>query len=185
MKKTLLLFTGTHSTGKTSTLNALTEVLRIKHDKLLGGSRVLKELGIIKETDAKADTVDQMLINAEMALKMYETVTTDSELVISERSPVDVLAYASMLSIPKYVIEYNNRLLRTTINRTDVNIIFIYFPMNIPYVADEVRVAESRDIIDSNIMNIMNIYGIKYYTLKMLSIQDRVREILKLINLKE
>ena len=184
-KNLVVLFTGTHSTGKTTALHKVSEKLSAKHLIIAGGSRPLKEMGIINNTDAKADATDQMLINAELLMKYYEISTSDIELFIAERSPVCVFSYAKMLKdIPEYVLKFNERFLRSTFGRDDIEILTIYFPPNIPFVEDDVRVSSSRKAVDDNIKEILREYNIDYYTLDATDLDERVEVICSLINMR-
>ena len=188
--KTVLMFTGAQNTGKTTTLHALSksiEPLGCDYMVVSGGSRFLKDIGMLEQVDLKASAIEQMLINAELLLKYYETVPSDIPLILSERTPICVYSYArNIKGVPDYVLKFNERFLKTTLERKDLNIIVLYFPIldAIKFREDGVRLKSSQKIIDNTIRQVLKEYNIQYYTMKTADLNERI-ELIKRIIKKE
>jgi nicotinamide riboside kinase len=115
-------------------------------------------------------------------MKYYETMPSDIPLILSERTPVCVYSYARHIKdVPQYVLDFNDRFLKSTLKRKDLRFITIYFPTNIDFVADEVRLHSSRELIDETIRQILSEYNIEYYTMNETNLDTRVEIILTLI----
>lgn len=168
--KTVVLFTGTVSTGKTTMLKAL--------DNYFSGlvsvsiiSEVIRDLikkGILGKVDVGADNDNQIIITASLMFQFFEKLHDDKLILIAERSPIDTLAYSRhRRSSFHYINELNEQFLKTlfAFDKSEYNIICFYFPPILPFEEDNIRNKEGQKIIDNEIQKILKEFNINYITI--------------------
>ena len=172
-----IVFTGTHSTGKTTLLkefvgknyNIITEVVR-----------ELAKTGIKINKDG--DYLGQTII-----FNKYLEKLLCADNFISDRCLVDVLAYTKYLVDAGKVDKelYDNQLKSFIMfNETCPDVMYCYFPIEFDMVEDGVRVQDDnfRKEIDKNIMYILNSTGTKYVTIKGTH-EERVEKLNSILNM--
>lgn len=156
-----IVFTGTHSTGKTTLLKEFAD----KGYKII--TEVVRELAktgvkINKDGDYDGQTI---------IFNKYQEKLLLEDNFISDRCLVDVLAYTKYLVDEGKVDKelYNSQLMSFILfNKMRPDIVYCYFPIEFDMVEDGVRVQDDdfRKAIDSNILYILNSTGTKYMTIK-------------------
>ena len=159
MNKRICL-TGTHGSGKTTTLNlfkeagypVITEVVR----------NLVKEKGITINKEG-TDATQRMVFNT------YSKVLDETTKYVSDRGLTDVISYtaAGVMDgkVSHEVLDEQEQLLKGfTDNNPDI--VYIYFPIEFPVVADGVRSVDEnyRQQIDRLIHDTLDGLGVDYLT---------------------
>lgn len=168
-------FTGTMSVGKTTLVNELRKLEQFKDYKFFTErSKELKELGIPLNKDSTIK--GQTIFMAERATELM------NENMITDRTIIDVIAFtiasshifsdvkASMINIASYLVkEYD---------------LIIYIPPTLAIEDNGIRETDSeyRKVIDVNIKSLLHDFGVDYYTLKSDEVENRINEIVKVVN---
>lgn len=173
-----IVFTGAQSTGKTTVLNrfgesgkrVITEVVR---------NLAAKGVKINKDGDEKGQTV---------IFKEYEKLLGEvtMEGYFSDRGLIDVVAYTMYLYDTGKVSEkFLNKQIKALqkFRETNPDIVYCYFPIEFPVVADGVRDMdeEFRAAIDINIQRLIQICGIQPIFIRG-SIEERLQKIVRVYN---
>jgi nicotinamide riboside kinase len=185
--KSIVTFTGSVSTGKTTLLHLLKGYVASNHYKvsvITEFVRELKEAGVIKNNDIDGDNNTQVMITCEQMLQYFERLFDDSQVVIAERTPIDILAYSRHSNCSESIIESAERYLRAFLNMKNSHNLFIfYLPPVIPFESDNVRVEEGREIIDKEILNILSEFNIKHFKVTENDLHDRFEFIRNILNI--
>ena len=184
--KTAILFTGSTSTGKTTLLKCLQEHFIQKDvpvSVITEFVRELKSRGVINCNDIEGNDYTQNIITSEQMLQYFEKIYDENNILIAERTPIDILAYCRNSDVSDYTKECAERYLKALFSCKDVNFFIFYFPLVIPYEEDSVRIKEGYKIIDSEILNILCEYNISYIDMCEGSVEERKQYVLKITNL--
>ena len=174
MKNLRIGLTGSHSTGKTSVLNALKSVR--------GEYNYITEIARKFDIKAAGENRTQVQIDILRAQIIAENKYYSNGF-ISDRTVIDNLAYFMAIDEkcrrPATTKMYNG-IVELRLARV-YNIIF-YFPIEFPIVADGFRFEDSdfQKKIDRNILTIMKQNNVYYYTVRG-SVKNRVEYILGII----
>jgi len=174
--KTIILFTGAGSTGKTTMLKALETHFskQFKVSVISEFIRTLIDRKVLDKVDIGADNNNQVIITAELMCRFFEKILNKGQLIIAERSPVDTLAYSRhRKDSTQYVNELNERFLKVIYGFKGVKIITFYFPPILPFEEDGVRNKEGQKIIDMEICKILEEFNIDYITVSNPNFVDR------------
>lgn len=167
-----IILTGAQGTGKSTVLNhfkengwnCITEVVR----NLAKEGVKINELG-----DEEGQT---RIFNA------YYDLLSKKESYISDRGLTDVMAYTIYLN-NEMGVNLNALALEQMIDfqyfsKQNEDIIYCYFPIEFPVVDDGVRSVneEFRSIVDGTIKSILDLSGIKYYTISG-TVEERIKQL--------
>lgn len=184
-KKIVVFFTGSGSTGKTTLFTEVSNLLSRSNVSYSTCTEVVRDLyksGVIKDADVTAKDKSQILISAEMFLRFEEEFLKDVPIIISDRSPIDTLAYSrNKEDSLEYCNKYNERYLKVIFNTSDIIFLTFYFPPIIPFEKDYIRVEEGQRIIDKEIINILSEFKIPYKSLDMVDLKERIKFVTNLI----
>ena len=144
-----IAFTGSHSTGKTTLLEAVRETKKLKDIAII--TEVVRNFqkNYNIKLNEQSDSFSQLLICNE-----YLKILLTNDHFLSDRSMIDCLVYTTWLyrntqsNIPDFVIRYQEALLNEYMKLYDH---IFYTPIEFPLVEDGVRSSKSeyRDQIDS------------------------------------
>ena len=176
--KICVLFTGTISTGKTTLLEKVKkelDELRFSYSIITSVVRELVKKNIIeKEVDILANNKNQITITAEYTCQYWEKLQDDSIILLSDRSPIDLIAYSRCR---KDASDYSNRLAERVLNNLfsfkGVKFLVFYFPPIIPFEKDEIREEKGRKKIDIEIKKILKEFKIPFIKMEEADLQKR------------
>ena len=160
MKNTKICLTGSQSTGKSTVLNlfkevgypVITEVVR----------NLVKEKGITINKEG-TDATQRLVFNT------YSKVLGETEKYVSDRGLTDVISYTAAGvfegKVSKAVLDEQEVQLKELI-ANNPDIVYIYFPIEFPVVADGVRSVDEdyRKQIDNLIHDTLDGLGVDYLT---------------------
>jgi len=184
--KYLFLFTGAGSTGKTTLIRALDDYF-IKNDiynysTISESVRNLLKNGIINKVDIGVDNNNQVIITLELMSQFFEKLGSCAQFIISERSPIDTLAYSRHRDDSStYIDKLNERFLKTIYNFEDSEVITFYFPPVIPFTEDGVRNKRGQKIIDEEIKKILEEFNINVVTVYEVEFEERFNFVKEII----
>ena len=186
--KLIVLFTGSGSTGKTTLLNKFKsdfEYVGMNCSFITGFVRDLIKQGIIGEVDINASNHNQVVITSELMCQFWEKLQDSNSLVISERCPIDTLAYSrNRKDSTEYVNKLNERFLTNVFNYKDVKFLVFYFPPILPFEEDNIRNKEGQRVVDEEIKRILEEFKIDYIPVDISEFEERYFFILKTIKEK-
>jgi len=170
---------GTHSVGKTTLVN------NIKKRMISSNIHVIPEVArvlIDKGFKLNQDITEYGIVNYITDYLFFER-TINSEILISDRSLIDLLAYVktnNSKKIRKKYVELIEEVVYEESKRFDF---YIYLPIEFKLIQDNVR-PENIDYqkqVDITLVNLFKLYKIKPYTITG-TISQRTNQVLKIIN---
>jgi hypothetical protein len=171
-------FTGSHGTGKTTQMEYFLRV-HPEFNRLEMERRHLAEQGIIKINKAAAPW-DEIVISGCAMLAMLST----SSPFISDRSWVCKCAYAQALPFSQELLEAYHVVNTNSFFGVTEQDKYFYFPPIIELEDDGVRSIDPvyQKEIDYWVQFYLDYFGIPFYTIEQLTVQDRHFEIEKELN---
>lgn len=171
-----IAFTGTHSTGKTTLLEALRTEPSLSHFYFDANvTRWVKSLGFAINEHTSSESQEINMLKRVANLNTYDNL-------IADRSIADVLAYSiNSDMVTKESLKYQQDLVDNNIHKYDI---LFYIPPVFPGVDDGERAVgeEYRAKIDASIIRIVNPRPLNVYVLDQLSIRERLQKIMDVIN---
>ena len=178
--KIVILFTGSTSTGKTTLLKALQEYYNDTSISVMTEVvRELKQKKIIDKADVGVDSYTQLIITSEAMRQYFEKLNDNNSLLISERSPIDVLAFTRHSNCSYFVKNLAQSLIHLVYNYKKTTFITFYFPPTLKFEQDDIRIEEGRDPIDKEILSILEEFHIPYITMIDGSVEERKQFVLR------
>lgn len=172
----IIQFTGTGSTGKTTVSDLLAE--KYGFNAIRESAReIAKEQNVA--VDTKANPEIQAAINERLFRKFIKAVNEPDMPHVFDRSFICCYAYtmAGGYATAKLLRQINAL---TTLSVKIVDGTF-YFPPVIDFVQDDVRVKDSRDIVDSHIREYLSTKRIASYTVEKATPEERAELIMKIL----
>lgn len=172
----IIQFTGTGSTGKTTVSELLVEKYGFKTFRE-SAREIAEERGVLVDTKASVST--QLYINQRLFEKFVNALADPDALYVFDRSFICCYAYtmAGGYATAKLLRQINAL---TTLSVKIVDGTF-YFPPVIDFVQDDVRVKDSRDIVDSHIREYLSTKRIASYTVEKATPEERAELIMKIL----
>jgi nicotinamide riboside kinase len=172
--------TGSHSTGKTTLANLVAEYYapQLKVERI---SEVAREL-IGRRFKMSKDITEYGIINYAYQY-LYQERTKKGDLIIADRSIIDMMGYITVNKSPKVRCIYNSLIDEIMfINKSKYDIYF-YIPLEIPFVGDGIRPEDDkyREDVDQAILGLLQQYKINY--IKIIGgIQERKEKMIRIID---
>lgn len=173
-----IVFTGAQGTGKTTVLNRFAELNKRVITKVVR-NLAAKGVKINKDGDEKGQTA---------IFKEYEKLLSETTMdgYFSDRGLIDVVAYTMYLyDAGKVSDKFLNKQIKALQKFREANpdIIYCYFPIEFPVVADGVRDMDEdfRSAIDANIKRLMAVCGIQPIYIRG-SVEDRITKVTRVYN---
>lgn len=173
-----IVFTGAQGTGKTTVLNRFAELNKRVITEVVR-NLAAKGVKINKDGDEKGQTA---------IFKEYEKLLSETTMdgYFSDRGLIDVVAYTMYLYDTGKVSEkFLNKQIKALQKFREANpdIIYCYFPIEFPVVADGVRDMDEdfRSAIDANIKRLMVVCGIQPIYIRG-SVEDRITKVTRVYN---
>ena len=170
---------GTHSVGKTTLVNSIMNNIMHKNFKIIPEiARIL----IGKGFKLNQDITEYGIVNYITDYLFYER-TTEADILVSDRSLIDLLAYVKTNNSFKIRNKYVHLIEEVVYEESKRFDFYIYLPIEFNLVKDNVR---SEDIVyqkkvDKTIVNLFKQFKIKPYIITG-SIEQRTNKALKIIN---
>jgi hypothetical protein len=196
-------FTGSHGTGKTSTLDAIArrQYPNIIVDDYKASRTVLKELKCTLEQATSTPTIMQIFQDRILDTKIHRDGFTLPNCVhrsaktnfLVDRTPADIYAYtvqwvhklSEQLNGTEFeeLMEWQAQFVAKCVEGIKKYDMIIHFPINaIPFVDDGIRAKiEDQEHVGWYIGTFLKGCAVKYHTVKSISIEDRVDEIIGLL----
>ena len=176
----LIAVTGSHSVGKTVLVDNLRKKLSLKYDVSIIHEMARKL--IAKGFKMNMDITEYGVINYAFEY-LHAERNFHSEIVISDRSVIDLLAYIKVNKSPKIkpkVISLIEEIVFLESRRVDF---YFYIPIEFPLQFDGVRPADLnyQKSVDKMIQELLSYYKIKNYKITG-TISKRVTKATKIIN---
>lgn len=172
----LIGFTGTHSTGKTTLLEALSKEEEFKNYELgLGWTRSIRDMGFKLNEDGDENTQKALFMTHLYNLHM------GSDQLLMDRTLIDVLAYATDHfregKIDKEIYHKWTGLVYNII-QNDVYDKIYYIPPEIPLITDDTRSSNEnyRNRIDVIIKILLEELGVKFVEITG-TVEERVQKV--------
>jgi predicted ATPase len=181
--KILIQFTGAQSSGKTTLVEELKKRAKVSYSYINEVPRDLFNSHIISHIDIKATFTEQLMIQHEFLLERYKAIGEGNDLILSCRSPMDVIAYgqnlkdANTTTLDTYVRTAAEKYLLYTLNRKDYKVITFYTEILDEFEEDGIRLKESNKFIDKTIIELLYHYKVPVTKLSNTSVEDRLRKI--------
>lgn len=175
-----LWFVGSHGTGKTTQLEHFTS-LHSQFHVIRSERRKLVEDGVIC-VNREAAPWDEIVIGGDVMKHILMTPQPS----IADRSWVDKCAYAQLLPYPEEILNAMHNYYSFAFPGDTEEDVYVYFPPVLDLVADGMRDTdvEYQRNIDFMIQFYLDFFGISYFGLTGLSVQDRYLEIADFIKLR-
>jgi nicotinamide riboside kinase len=188
----LIGVSGAHGTGKTSTIERMSkhqhENITIDHFKI--SRRILASLKMsLEEATATAELTkvyQQAVLDLKISRdKLYSHAPNSNYSVVVDRSIADIYAYTRLWCEKNNVDkQWFDKFESECIRAISAYDLILLFPANkFPFVDDGIRAKEdTQSIISEYIFNFAQTYAKQVAVIEMIDVDDRVNEILYLIN---
>ena len=170
---------GTHSTGKTTLINSILNSIDSKHIRIIPEiARIL----INKGFKLNQDITEFGIINY-ITEYLYHERTIEADIVVSDRSLIDLLAYVKTNNSAKIRHKYLSLIEEVVFEESKRFDCYVYIPIEFKLVLDNVR---SSDILYQKKVDKIFLELFEYYNINPVfitgSIEDRTNKFLSLVN---
>ena len=182
-----IAFTGVHSTGKTTLLDALKSNYSEELYAISEIARNVISCGYPLGKDANVDSYINLISEQLKAENIFVNYGRD-KLIIADRTLLDTLAYAKVNKglprpyIPEYFIDMLEQIWLIEKNFYDL---YIYFPIEFEMKNDDVRPLgeDYRASVNDQIKRLLDKFSVKYLVITG-SVDNRLQQILEVIENK-
>ncbi len=174
-----LSISGTHSIGKTTLVNSVKNFIDDKHVKIIPEiARFLIDKGF----KLNQDITEYGIVNY-ITEYLYHERITESDVVISDRSLIDLLAYVKTNNSPKIRHTYFRLIEEVVFEESKRFDCYVYIPVEFELIKDNVRSSDrSYQIqVDKTFIQLFAYYNIQPVIIAG-SIEERTNKFLKLID---
>jgi deoxyadenosine/deoxycytidine kinase len=170
---------GTHSTGKTSLFNSVINHIDIKQ---IGCIPEIARILINKGFKLNQDITEYGIINYITEYLKHERII-QSEIVISDRSLIDLLAYVKTNNSPKIRQKYVHLIEEVVFEESKRFDCYIYIPIEFQLVLDNVRPSDIlyQKEVENTYLQLFDYYRITPVVITG-TIEERTNKFLQLIN---
>lgn len=170
---------GTHSTGKTTLFNKVTNSIDRKH---IGCIPEIARILINKGFKLNQDITEYGIINYITEYLKNERII-QSDIVVSDRSLIDLLAYVKTNNSPKIRQRYLDLIEEVVFEESKRFDCYIYIPIEFPLILDKVRPSDIsyQKQVDNTFLQLFDYYRITPVIITG-SIEERTKKFLHLIN---
>lgn len=170
---------GTHSTGKTTLLNSVINSIDSKH---IGCIPEIARILISKGFKLNQDITEYGIINYITEYLRYERVI-QSDIVVSDRSLIDLLAYVKTNNSPKIRQKYVDLIEEVVFEESKRFNCYIYIPIEFQLVLDNVRPTDIsyQKQVDNTFLQLFKFYHINPVIVTG-SVEERTKKFLQLID---
>lgn len=170
---------GTHSTGKTTLVNSLQDSIGEKHLKVIPEiARFLIDKGF----KLNQDITEYGIVNY-LTDYLYNERILESEIVISDRSLIDLLAYVKTNNSTKIRCKYVELIEEIVFEESKRFDSYLYIPIEFDLVIDNVRPSDVsyQKQVDNTFIELFKYYNISPITITG-NVKERTNKVLNLIN---
>jgi len=170
---------GTHSTGKTTLFNKVINSIDRKH---IGCIPEIARILITKGFKLNQDITEYGIINYITEYLKHERII-QSDIVVSDRSLIDLLAYVKTNNSPKIRQKYLDLIEEVVFEESKRFDCYIYIPIEFPLIFDNVRPSDIsyQKKVDNTFLQLFDYYRITPVKIAG-SIEERTKMFLQLIN---
>ncbi len=168
---------GSHSVGKTTLINS------IKNN--INNITIIPEIARIlinKGFKLNKNITEYGIVNYITEYLFYER-TTLAEVIISDRSLIDLLAYVKTNNSSKIRKKYVNLIEEVVYEESKRFDFYIYLPIEFELIYDKIRSSDKnyQKQVDKTIVKLFKQYNIEYFTITG-TVEQRTKKAIKIIN---